>query len=103
LPWRPAPSWLACRAGCDNFLYTLKAGPRAAACGGRPRPATPRRFRGRTSRRSQTTAALALKRALANHNSEASDLANTQASQLLSITYMPLIKDFNAHRDTAPP
>jgi hypothetical protein len=31
--------WQACRAGCDNFLYTLKAGLRAAACGGRPRPA----------------------------------------------------------------
>jgi hypothetical protein len=33
------------RAGecrCEEFLYELKAGQRAAACGGRPGPATPR-------------------------------------------------------------
>jgi hypothetical protein len=31
----------------DDFLYELKAGPRAAACGGRPRPAN-RRWWGET-------------------------------------------------------
>jgi hypothetical protein len=28
-------------SGCEDFLYTLKASLRAAACGGRPRPARP--------------------------------------------------------------
>ncbi len=28
-------------SGCEDFLYDLKASARAAACGGRPRPAVP--------------------------------------------------------------
>jgi hypothetical protein len=65
-----------------NLLYSSsRPALRAAAYGGRPRPAAPRRVRGRTYRRSRTAAALPLKCTLVNSNSGTTYLANTQTPQ----------------------